>query len=105
MNNLIYVSAPYRAKTNLGIKYNIKRAKKYAKYALSLGLFPIVPHINSRELFGLTATDKQVMPYDLKLLSVCDTIWLCGDRITAGMQMEWDFAKEKGIEIIRIELE
>ena len=36
---------------------------------------------------------------DLKLLAVCGSLWVCGERVSEGMRREIEYAKAAGIEI------
>jgi hypothetical protein len=40
---------------------------------------------------------------DLAVLAKCDEVWLCGPRVSAGMQLEADRAAELGIPCWRVE--
>ena len=96
---LVYICAPFRADTADKVHDNIAIAKKFARKAYDDGLIPIVPHVCSPAIFGFHTKDILVVEYDLELLKRCDLMWVCGDRISKGMQTEINFCKEKNIKI------
>ena len=96
---LIYVCAPFRAKTACEIEKNIERACKYAKSVWAEGYMPIVPHINSRGVFGLYGDNEEVTEFDMQLLAKCDFIRICGKHISNGMQEEINLCKRHKIPI------
>lgn len=38
----------------------------------------------------------------LRVLAACDELWLCGERISAGMQAEFQEAKRLGIPVYHV---
>lgn len=95
----IYVCSPYG-----GLDENYEQARKYGKYIVSLGHIPIISytmlhgiledHIPSQRETGLTAGKI--------LMTLCDEVWVFGDRITPGMAGEIMEAGKLGIKIQEI---
>ena len=97
---LAYIAHPYRASDKKGIYQNFKIAQMYGKKAWKEGLIPVIPHFNSCAVFGLTkGKNEDITIYDLHLLSKCDILWACGDRISGGMKIEIEFCKERVIPV------
>ncbi len=95
---LVYICSPFAG----DIEVNIHNARRYSRFAVDSGYLPITPHLlypqflddsNQRErdlgmFFGLVLMDK------------CAEVWVFGDYISAGMQVEIERAEAKG-QIIR----
>lgn len=96
---LVYISAPYRADTKKKIKENIRYAQKCGIISKLIGYYPIIPHINSLAVYGLIGKEEEVMPFDLALLSKCDILFVCTDRISEGMKIEINFCKKLKIPV------
>lgn len=97
---LVYICHPYRAKDMKGVKENFRSVKRYAKQAHKLGFTPIVPHINSAHIFGMTGgDDHDITQYDFALLSVCDLMWVCGDDTSGGMKKEISYCHHHDIPV------
>ena len=91
---LVYICSPFAG----DIEVNIHNARRYSRFAVDSGYLPITPHLlypqfldesNQRErdlgmFFGLVLMDK------------CAEVWVFGDYISAGMQVEIGQAKSKG---------
>jgi hypothetical protein len=71
-------------------------AKWVAWAALHRGVAPIADWII---LSGELSEDHRELglAIDLTLIERCDELWLCGPRISPGMQIEWSRADELGL--------
>lgn len=102
----VYVAHPFRAGTTEGILKNIESACEYGRRLFKeLGLIPIIPHTNSKGLFGLNGDNATVTDYDFYLLYLCDILAVCGERVSEGVQLEIDEASKYGIPMARVEAE
>lgn len=70
---LLYIAAPYRAKTICSLQQNIHEAKLMAMYYWNKGYAVVCPHMNSKNLDGLV-DDNQFLLGTLEILSRCDYI-------------------------------
>ena len=72
----------------------ILAAKQYALRAAVLGYMPIVPYILMDGVLDDTdIQDRNLgMQLDLKQLVNCEEIWLCGEKVSNGMEKEQELA-------------
>jgi hypothetical protein len=70
---LLYIAAPYRAKTIVSLQQNIYDAKLMAMYYWNKGYAVICPHLNSANFDGLVP-DKEFLAGTKLMLSKCDII-------------------------------
>jgi hypothetical protein len=70
---LLYVAAPYKAKTIVNLQQNIYDAKLMAMYYWNKGYAVICPHLNSANFDGLIPDEKFLEGTKL-MLSKCDVI-------------------------------
>ena len=72
----------------------VKAAKEYAFRAATIGCMPIVPYALMDGLLDDTIEDERNlgMQLDIRQLINCDEIWLCGERISEGMEKEREIA-------------
>ena len=78
---------------------NIASARQYAEASARNNYAPVAPYLT---LYGLLhePADRQLgLDIDLAMIEVCDEVWLCGGRISSGMQIELDHALEVGVKI------
>lgn len=85
---------------------NIERVRQYARRLFSeqRERLPIAPHLYFPQFADPkdNAEDAKAMEMGIDLLSKCHEIHVLGDRITAGMKAEINFAVEFGIPISHI---
>ena len=94
---LVYICSPYAG----DISGNIEKAKSYAKLAIEHGLIPICSHCLFAGIIDEASTNReQIMSMCLRLIDVCDIIWVCGDVISDGMQQELDYCREQGKRVV-----
>lgn len=83
---LVYIASPLRG----DYKENIFKAVLYCKWAISMKVIPLAPHI----IFTQFLDDKDeiqreyAITLSLDLLSKCDEVWFMGSIITEGMMRE-----------------
>lgn len=99
-NKLMYIASPYAG----DVEKNVAFAKDACHYAMKHSCTPMAVHLlypqflddnNPQERAAGLAMGHQV-------LSVCDELWVCGDRISSGMESEIQEAKRMGIPIRKI---
>ena len=85
------------------LKASLRRAKRYAEYALKCDTAPVVPHFYT---LCLDAEQPENMELCLKagqsLLWFCDEMWICGDEVTPQMYSQIQFCKHLNIRTRRI---
>lgn len=101
MMKKVYICAPLGG----DIEGNIQRVIKYTKYALKCGTSPIVPHFYALCLDDNNPKEREIgISAGLEALWFCDELWVFGDKITKGMELEIKFCKNLNIRIKYIRL-
>ena len=96
---IIFVSGPYRAKTEWELVGNIRRAEAAAIKLWREGWAVICPHKNSA-LFGGACNDSIWLEGDLEMLRRCDAIYMLRCWSTSeGAIKELALAENLGLEI------
>ncbi len=89
---LVYVCSPY-----LGdVDENLERAKRYSRYVLDKGFIPITPHLFLPQFMDDKTERNLAIFIDLVLLSKCAEVWVFGEQISEGMEIEISYANRKG---------
>ena len=88
---LVYICSPFAG----DVKNNIKRAKKYSRYALDKGNIPIAPHLLFPQFMDDKKERRLAMHFNYVLLGKCQELWVFGDEITKGMKIELEIAKKR----------
>ena len=96
----IFVCSPYRGDTVT----NAKNARKYCRFVEEHTKLPIAPHIYFTQFLDDKNPVERMLGliYGMDLLMLCGELWIFGDRITEGMRMEIDRAKDLDIPIMRL---
>ena len=83
---LVYICSPYSG----DVQENVAKARAYCRFAVGKGCIPIAPHL----LFPQFMDDKNFEDHELAmfmdavLITKCAEVWVFGDTISAGMNME-----------------
>lgn len=83
---LVYVGSPYRG----NIEHNTARARRYCRFVCTEGAVPIAPHLHNTQFLDESLPEEREvgLKLGLQLLKHCDELWLFGDRLTEGMEVE-----------------
>lgn len=99
MKRKVYICAPLGG----DITGNLRKARKYTKYALLCGVAPVVPHFYAECLDDSNPEEREIgMSAGLSLLWFCDEMWIFGNEITDGMKQEIQFCNSLNIPIRKI---
>lgn len=112
---LIYIAGPYRPYTCadgtwVGTPMNIRNAEVTAVHLVDtlghLGLFPVVPHLNTRDFENQVKKndDQYFLDGTMALLERCDAVLLTmpnADAISIGTKAEVHRAYQLGIQVYR----
>jgi len=96
---LVYISHPVRG----NVQENLKAASHWVRWATRLpGIVPIAPYFQSVVAFSESDPDERQEGFNhgLKILQYCQELWVCGERITEGVQLEIDYAWRWQIPVI-----
>ena len=83
---MVFVCSPFAG----SVQENIQNARRYSRFAYISGYMPITPHL----MYPRFLDDKQFkerqdgMEMGLRLLDLCEELWVFGDHYSAGMQRE-----------------
>lgn len=91
---MVYICSPYSG----DIERNTEMARKYSRYAVDQGMIPIAPHLLLPQYMSEDERDLALF-MDIAILSKCSELWVCGDRITKGMENEISYARSKGMKM------
>jgi hypothetical protein len=92
---MIFVCSPYRG----NIKVNTENARQYCQRVIKeTGEIPIAPHLYFPQFLNEEnpVERERGINAGLKLLELCNEIWVFGESITAGMSKEIQFARRQG---------
>jgi hypothetical protein len=85
---IIYVCSPYSG--------NVEKAKRYSRFVVDEGGIPITPHLYMPSFLKEESERDLAIFMDLELLTRCSEVWVFGEVLSAGMQIEIDRAQQKG---------
>lgn len=95
---LVYLSAPYG-----GSQANLERAKRWLRWAWVNhdDLAFMAPWITNAEVLNEfhAMFRERGLATDLEVVGMCDSIWLCGGKLTPGMADELKAAERLGLEV------
>lgn len=112
---LIYIAGPYRPYTNahgalVDTAHNISIAEMTAVHLVDalghLGLFPVVPHLNTRDFENQVKqnNDQYFLDGTMAMLERCDAVLLTmpnADEVSSGTKAEVHRAYQLGIQVYR----
>lgn len=85
----VFICSPLRG----DVQTNQERARAYARMAALSGHIPITPHIYFTQFLEERVEHERELGIQMgiRLLSLCDELWVFGTDYTQGMQMEIDY--------------
>lgn len=94
---LVYICSPYAGE----IERNIQFVRDACYYAMKQNCAPVAVHLLYPQLLDDTiAAEREAgIRMGLRVLVSCDEVWVCGDRISSGMEREIAEAKHMGLPI------
>ena len=95
---LVFICSPYAG----DVEFNVTRAKQYGRFTISQRVIPIIPHLMYPQFLrdDKPAERKLGLEMGLVLLTKCSELWVFGDRVSKGMEVEIRKAKQRNM-IIR----
>ena len=95
--DLVYICSPYAG----DVQENLHRARMYSRFAAFHNAIPVTPHLLYPQfLQDADSAERQIgIECGMTLLSLCDELWVFGDRISKGMAAEIEYAKSACIPI------
>ncbi len=97
---LVYIASPYAG----DVEGNVEFAKAACRYAATKGYTPVAVHLMyPRFLDDRVPEEREAgLKMGRRVLAACEEIWLCGERMSAGMKAEEAEAKRLGIPIRKV---
>lgn len=94
---LVFICSPLAG----DVERNQEKARRYSRFAVEQGAIPFAPHLLYPQF--LDENDKAQRDlgifFGLVLMSKCDQLWVFGERISQGMQMEIAKARKRNMTI------
>ncbi len=103
MNKLVYIASPLSGDT----AHNLAFARQACRYAIAQDAIPFAPHLLYTQMLDDRNPAERQLGIDMgnQMLGLCEELWLCGDRISPGMEGERELAEEWNIPVHRISTE
>ena len=92
---LVYIASPYAG----DVEGNVAFAKAACRYAAAKGYTPVAVHLMYPQFLDDRVPKEREAGLKMgrRVLAACEEIWLCGERMSAGMKAEEAEAKRLGI--------
>lgn len=89
-SKLVYIASPYAR----DVEANVIFVKAACQYAIRQCCTPIAVHLLYPQLLDDSVPKEREAGLQMgrRVLEACDELWLCGERMSAGMQEEKDAA-------------
>lgn len=99
-DKLVYIASPYAG----DVEGNVEFAKAACRYAAAKGYTPVAVHLMyPRFLDDRVPKEREAgLKMGRRVLAACEEIWLCGERMSAGMKAEEAEAKRLGLPIRKV---
>lgn len=91
---LVYICSPYAG----DIENNVHRAKEFCKFTIQNNGIPLAPHLLFPQFMKDDVTEERELAFffNMILLGKCNEVWVLGDTISKGMDVEIKKAKRRG---------
>ena len=86
MKPLVYIASPLSG----DVEKNLEFARKACRFAIEQEVTPFAPHLLYTQMLDENSPADRQLGIEMggQMLELCDVLWLCGDRISAGMAGE-----------------
>ncbi len=100
---LVYIASPLSG----DVEQNLEFARKACRYAIEQDVAPFAPHLLYTQMLDDSSPAERQLGVEMgnQMLALCDELWLCGDRLSAGMADEKALAEQLGIPVHQINAE
>lgn len=97
---LVYIASPYAG----DVEGNVTFAKAACRYAAAKGYTPVAVHLMYPQFLDDRVPKEREAGLKMgrRVLAACEEIWLCGERMSAGMKAEEAEAQRLGIPIRKV---
>lgn len=89
---LVYICSPFAG----DIQQNTENARQYCRFAIEHGAIPFAPHLLYPQFMDDDKPEERALALDMgiRMLDLCDAVWVFGSTISAGMWKEIDYARK-----------
>lgn len=93
----VYIASPYRGDA----AGNIRRARKYSRFAVANNKIPLCPHIYFTQFLddNIKSERDKGLCLAIQMLKRCKEVWVFGDKISEGMKREIRIARKRNMVI------
>lgn len=100
---IVYIASPYAG----DIEGNVRFAKAACRLAMEEGSTPVAAHLLYPQMLDDSIPEQRELGIrmGLRLLEACSELWLCGSRVSDGMQEELKAAWRHRVPVRRIPCE
>lgn len=95
---VVYICSKYSG----DVERNVCMARRYSRLAVERGFIPLAPHLLLPQFISEETERDLAISIDLRFLSMCEELWICGSEISGGMRIEIDEARRTGMTVRRI---
>lgn len=90
---LVYVASPLSG----DVETNNERTRSFCRFVVEQGCIPLAPQLMYPQFMNDEdqAERELAMFMDVILLGKCSELWVLGDRVSSGMQVEIEVAKKR----------
>jgi dienelactone hydrolase len=81
---IVYVCSPYAG----DVERNTANTRRYCRFVVDRGCIPIAPHLLFPQFMQEDEERDLALFMDIVLLTKCAELWVFGDIITKGMELE-----------------
>ncbi len=89
---LVYICSPYSGNT----EFNANNARIYSRFAVAKGAIPLAPHLLFPQFMSEEHERSLALFMGSVLLGKCKEVWVFGDTMSEGMNLETAKAKKMG---------
>ncbi len=94
---MVFICSPYAG----DVEGNALRAREYCRFAVARNCIPIAPHLYFPQFLDEDDPGQRSLgiSFGLVLQGRCREVWVFGARVSEGMAMEIEKAKERNIKL------
>lgn len=92
---VVYICSRYSG----DVKRNTEMARRYCRYAVDQGCIPLAPHLLLPQFLSEETERDLAISIDLRFLSLCQELWVCGNEPSEGMRRELEQATLAGMPV------
>lgn len=99
-DKLVYIASPYAG----DVDANVSFARAACRYAMGQGATPVAVHLLYPQILDdrVPSERENGIRLGLRVLEACDELWLCGEKMSAGMRAEQEAAGQMGIPVRQV---